>query len=680
MLSFAALHMADQWGGLILPALLKSSLLLGILFVVARAMRSGSAAARHLVWFFGVCGLLLLPLLEAGLPALRVMPLPDLAPVSRAQTAPAPAVRETALPSAPVLEPALRPTVRPAPLGQASPAGHSVLFAAWLLGGLVLGVAALHGRLRLRRLRRGARPLEDETWTGLLEGLAREAQLPAPPHVLCSSHARTPLTWGMRRPIILLPIDCRQWSVQKRCDVLRHELAHIQRRDCLTQLAAHLACVIYWFNPLVWIAARQMRIERERACDDRVLLAGAAASTYASHLLEIARGRGSQRCLLTGSLAMAQRSRVYERLAAILDPRQRRQSLGRMQTLLVAGLVLAVLLPLATVHAEQIPAHHVAATTIEGYRTEDSQRRSRLQIKEDGAELKMEMQGEIEFSSDDRDVVSMGPGASLRLEKKKGWSREVLEIHADEAGRPQYTYKKGRSEHSYDKQAAEQWSAILARILLKTGIHAQTRVARAYAGEGLPGIFHILDQLDSDHVRGIYFSEALALPDLSEAEVAEILTRLPRDIRSDYERAWVLTPFSDVYLKGERAQEAFLACMAAMASDYEKSQVLQAGLHADDLTLDEIAVLLTALGTIRSDYEGARALCAFDPDLLADDEIGRLYCEAFGTIRSDYEKANVLTVLARRARSDAHLRDLCLRAADGIRSPHEHERIMRVLR
>jgi hypothetical protein len=131
--------------------------------------------------------------------------------------------------------------------------------------------------------------------------------------------------------------------------VLLHELAHVRRHDYLNQLVARLACAVHWFNPLAWMAARRLRAERERACDDQVLRTGASACDYAEHLLAVARGlrpvgRG------TMGIAMAGRSAFGERVAALLDARCSRGILTS-GLLLRSGVGAACLVvPLAALH------------------------------------------------------------------------------------------------------------------------------------------------------------------------------------------------------------------------------------------------------------------------------------------------------------------------------------------
>ena len=79
-----------------------------------------------------------------------------------------------------------------------------------------------------------------------------------------------PMVCGVWRPQIVMPRSAADWSDARCRVVVLHELAHIKRRDCLTQVVAQMVCATYWFNPIVWLAARRLRAERERACDDLV--------------------------------------------------------------------------------------------------------------------------------------------------------------------------------------------------------------------------------------------------------------------------------------------------------------------------------------------------------------------------------------------------------------------------
>ncbi len=131
--------------------------------------------------------------------------------------------------------------------------------------------------------------------------------------------------------------------------VLLHELGHIQRRDGLMHLVARAAAAIYWFNPLVWLALRQLRVERERACDDLVLNTGSPPSAYANHLLEIARAVRSTPLAAAAALPMAKPSQLERRLLAVLESGRNRSGLSA-RTMLIGSLVAcAVLLPLSAV-------------------------------------------------------------------------------------------------------------------------------------------------------------------------------------------------------------------------------------------------------------------------------------------------------------------------------------------
>lgn len=99
----------------------------------------------------------------------------------------------------------------------------------------------------------------------------------------------TPIIWGWLRPVVLLPLEAHDWSIERRRLAITHELAHLERRDNWSALLAHAAQALYWFHPLVWWLSAKMAEQRELACDNRVLSSGAQPSEYADFLLDISR-------------------------------------------------------------------------------------------------------------------------------------------------------------------------------------------------------------------------------------------------------------------------------------------------------------------------------------------------------------------------------------------------------
>jgi hypothetical protein len=168
-----------------------------------------------------------------------------------------------------------------------------------------------------------------------------------------------PATWGSLRPVILLPAEADGWPAERRRVVLLHELAHVKRWDCLTQMLARLACGLYWFNPLAWVAAHRMRVERERACDDLVLNGGFKASDYASHLVEIA--RSFRRMPQMAAIAMARSTSLAGRVAAIIDDTRKR----RAPRAFVVALCCVAVIGFVAVVAAQKPEINSPASTDE---------------------------------------------------------------------------------------------------------------------------------------------------------------------------------------------------------------------------------------------------------------------------------------------------------------------------
>jgi beta-lactamase regulating signal transducer with metallopeptidase domain len=318
---------------LFLDAFLKSFVVLALAGGVCALWKRSSAATRHLIWFLAVVSLPCLPLLISTLPSWQrplwsvstgfdsgnqISVALELAPGTFAPKAPA----------SPNAAEALAAGHNPTGGSRAIATSFSVNWmvsglAAWFAGVALVLLSTVIGHFRLRRFSRNAQPLHDVDWARLLEEAGASLRLRRPVMLLQSADDPMPLTWGWRRPVVLLPAEAEHWPVERRRIVLLHELAHVKRRDCLTQLVARMVCALYWFNPLVWLAARQMCIERERACDDLVLTGGCKASDYASQLVEIA--TSFRRMPQVAAIAMARPSGLERRITAIVDASRARQ-------------------------------------------------------------------------------------------------------------------------------------------------------------------------------------------------------------------------------------------------------------------------------------------------------------------------------------------------------------------
>jgi beta-lactamase regulating signal transducer with metallopeptidase domain len=347
--------------GALLDAALRGTVVLAAAFAATALMRRSSASARHLVWLAALVALLLLPLAQQLVPEWRVLPtapaalapLPAAAVHAGPAAAPEPAVVPDRSSAAAGTHPQAATAVRDARLPVDGPGAALLLWvsvSALLLLRLGWGVLHLHG------IQRRAAELTDEEWVRLTDGLSRRLGLGRIVRLLRHPRARVPMTWGLFAPVVLLPAEADGWDADRRRVVLAHELAHVRRWDALTQWAAHLALALYWFNPLVWVAVRKLRQEREHACDDAVLEIGTVPAAYAEHLLTIVRSLGRAPAP-AAALAMARRSHFEGRLLAILDGAVRRGGVSRAAGLATAAAALACLLPLAALRpAEAAPA------------------------------------------------------------------------------------------------------------------------------------------------------------------------------------------------------------------------------------------------------------------------------------------------------------------------------------
>ncbi|MDP7017326.1 MAG: M56 family metallopeptidase, partial [Pirellulaceae bacterium] len=231
---------------------------------------------------------------------------------------------------------------------------RSISPAQWVLLIWGAGVLLIAGRFALsqvvlHRLAAKCTEVEDRAVISMSDSLRELLGIGEPVRILVSDRRTMPMTWGVVRPQLLLPAEAADWPDSRMRSVLLHELGHIQRRDSLIQVIVESARAIHWLNPLVWVAAWRLSVEREAACDDLVLRSGVKPSEYAADVLDIAIGCGASGT--AGAAPMARTTRIQSRIRAILSERIVRTTASRRVLLLTGCSCLLLSTPLAMMRA-----------------------------------------------------------------------------------------------------------------------------------------------------------------------------------------------------------------------------------------------------------------------------------------------------------------------------------------
>jgi bla regulator protein blaR1 len=296
----------------IVPLAAKSFLIAGGALLLLKILGNRSAADRSWIAHLALAGLLLVPIATFALPTFDVAG-PEFLVGKAEVTSPSPVVLPVTA-SAP--EPATQsPSVADEPGAGSAPVdwpfwGYTVPAALLLL----LTLIAL-GRLFVLKAR--ATVLVDAPW---LTALARAQQRMGFKHgtaLLTSNELPSPISWGVVRPVILLNAEAAQSHGEAEA-IITHELAHVARLDWAKLLLSRIAVALFWFNPLVWLLAREAHQLREEAADDAVLATDIDETEYARLLVGVA--RHECRGLLIGAHGVAPaRNSLSRRVKRVLD-------------------------------------------------------------------------------------------------------------------------------------------------------------------------------------------------------------------------------------------------------------------------------------------------------------------------------------------------------------------------
>jgi beta-lactamase regulating signal transducer with metallopeptidase domain/predicted nucleic acid-binding Zn-ribbon protein len=379
---------------------LKAMLLLMTAAGVTLALRGGPARMRAVVWATALAGSLLIPMVAPMLPSWTV-------PIS------IPSLSETTQPSTSIVSTLTRlidddsaRSVRSAANSNHEskpiPGRLDLQTPIWIcwLAGVAVALWCLAGDLRrMWMVIRNAQPVTDPGWLELLADARDRVGCQRNIRLVASSEVEVPATVGMWRPVIVLPAHADTWIGKRRVAVLFHELIHVARFDWPVRVIARLARAAYWFNPVAWWAVRRLDLEQELACDEEVLSHGTRASSYACHLLAIARAVSKNPLPAISGMAMARRSHLEERIMKMLK-RTNHRKVG-MGVLIPTAILMAAMVPAIAAVYPGDPPPRPASSELKQIVTEMQQVEKRIEPHLEGIEdLEIAIDHDIEIDVD----------------------------------------------------------------------------------------------------------------------------------------------------------------------------------------------------------------------------------------------------------------------------------------
>jgi len=405
---------------------LRSSIVLLAGLLALALLKRQPAALRHSILAAAIALAVAQPAINRTIPAL---PMPVIELNADPGTAGAPPVQSNVN----VDLPAAAPRVSATPIDWLR-----IAFMMWAAGAMI-GLAMLGAGLG---------------WLCWLQSRSTRAgsnwQIESNVRIFVTQHPALIVTWGVIAPAILLPSDADSWSADRKRLVIAHEMAHLLRRDWLVQLLAEIARSIYWFNPLFWIACARLRRESEYASDDAVLGSGIAGTSYAAHLVDLARTLSVHGRTWLPAPSIARPSTLERRVRAMLNPALNRRPVPRRLRLAIVALLCAIALPIAAAsQASSTPSGRVSDPS--GRPLADATLRLSPANGGEAAETRTDANGGFQFGqvaageymlsvrypgfSSSRQRMQLSGGATtIELQVQVGTLRETVTVVGPDAG------------------------------------------------------------------------------------------------------------------------------------------------------------------------------------------------------------------------------------------------------
>lgn len=236
-----------------------------------------------------------------------------------------------------------------------------------------------------------------------LKQVSKEMNVTASIPVLISSKVSNPMLMGFYKPTLFLPHE--QYSDEELEFILKHELVHYKRHDIVFKLLLLIAQALHWFNPFVWVMAREAAHEIEIYCDDTVVFERGAGyrKKYCEAILSVMQSNETRHVALSTNFARGKHS-MKQRFGSILNMKEKRNGAGAFFAVLMVVGVTAILAACTNVNGQSTDKT-LKPGTIYSYSSSGEQ----VVVHDAGNKYSVDESGNVSFSYRNGEIQAQAP-------------------------------------------------------------------------------------------------------------------------------------------------------------------------------------------------------------------------------------------------------------------------------
>jgi hypothetical protein len=289
--------------------------------------------------------------------------------------------------------------------------------------------------------------------------------------------------------------------------------------------------------------------------------------------------------------------------------------------------------------------------------------------------VELRVSGTVEFSDDDRDVMSLSPGGCFSLKETRWWfNSRRYKVNADSSGQLSRFYSVDGQARQLDNEGRAWLRLLLPEVIRETGAGAGARVQRILRERGPAGVLAEIRIIRNDESKRVYLEELIRNGNLDPDQLYGAM-RAAKEIGSDKEKSKLLSEMAPVYLK-DGLREALFGVVDTVSSDDDHRHALSGLLQQDSASRETLLLAVRSAARISSDDEKAGFLVEAAEHYKGNEAIRWPYFKAANSISSDDERRHVLSAILSSDGSDHETLVDALQSAAGISSDEEKAGIL----